>query len=75
MTDRHNIIECADQYRKLVGLPPYDGPENIVRGDGHFSKSIINDYTPATRETARDIVDIEQMEWADIRKRFMERQA
>lgn len=75
MSDRHDIVACADQYRKLVGLPPYDGPENIVRGDGYFSKSIIDDYTPATRESARDITDIEQLEWADVRKQFMERRS
>ncbi len=75
MRDRHDIIGCADLYRQLVGLPPHDGPDNIVRGDDRFSKSIIEYYSPATRDTARDIVDIEQLEWADIRKEFMERRS
>jgi len=75
MSDRTNIIECADQYRKLVGLPPYDGPENIVRGDGHFSASIRKDYSTATRDTARDMIDIEQLEWMDIRKEFIARRS
>lgn len=51
-----DVEKCADDLRKLQGLPPYDGSSNIVRGDGIFSRSIDQRYDAETRMQAEQIL-------------------
>ena len=36
--------ELRDELAKLNGWPPYDGPENICRGDGYYGMSLEKKY-------------------------------
>ncbi len=56
-----SIQICADAYRILLGVAPFDGLANKNIGDPALSKSIERIYTPLTRSEARKIVDAEQM--------------
>lgn len=40
----HIVAELKDELKKFKGLPPYDGPENIVRGDGYFANYIYSTW-------------------------------
>ena len=35
-----DLAALRDDLAKLAGRPPYDGPSNIVCGDGYFAKSL-----------------------------------
>jgi hypothetical protein len=35
----HLTASLAEQVKKFYGLNPYDGPENICRGDGYFAQA------------------------------------
>lgn len=49
-----------DKLRKLRGLPPYDGPENIVRGDNYFGHWIRSNWTESEIEQANKELDKER---------------
>lgn len=39
-----NEVELIKDLKMLNGIPPYDGPENYVRGDGYFANSFKEKY-------------------------------
>lgn len=60
---KHDVQLCAEAYRIVVGIPPYDHPSNENRGpNSPLSESIDRVFTPLTRHLAREIVDAEQWE-------------
>lgn len=44
--------ELITALKKFFGHPPYDGPENIVRSDGYFWKSIEDKWGSRTVKAA-----------------------
>lgn len=36
--------KLEDDVRKLLGLAPYNGPDNIVRNDNYFYRYLIDTY-------------------------------
>ncbi len=38
------ILEAIDDLKKLYGIAPYDGDENISKADGYFAKSLERKY-------------------------------
>jgi len=48
--------KLIDDLKKLAGLPPYDEPSNLVRGDGYFAASLERKYGLEMVEAARQLV-------------------
>jgi hypothetical protein len=47
MLPRHRVGRKAtmiEDIKKFFGITPYNGPENILRGDGYFKISIEKKY-------------------------------
>lgn len=41
------MSKIRDDAKKLIGVPPFDGGENIVRGDGYFAKGCAREHGEA----------------------------
>lgn len=46
-----------DDVRKLLGKPPYDGPDNIVRNDNYFAHYLNATYGADTVAHARKRIE------------------
>ena len=65
------VAECIRDYRMLLGLPPFDGPENITRNDGYFAASIERDYSEAIRKEANKVIAREKKAWKLMRESYL----
>lgn len=43
-----------DMLKKFLGKPPYDGPSNIVRGDGYFALQIERESGKKLKELLKE---------------------
>ena len=66
----HDLESCVEDLRKLYGLPPYDGPDNYVQGDGIFARSIKIKYFNDTYNEATRILIKETSDWERFRNDF-----
>ena len=48
--------KLIDKLKKLEGLPPYNGPSNIVRNDGYFAASIEQEFGSHMVQAAQELV-------------------
>lgn len=52
---REKPRDMAEEVKKFYGLPPYDGPSNIVRADGYFYISFKNHWGITLEEARRKL--------------------
>lgn len=72
MIDAH-VLECLNRLRRLRGLPPFDGADNICRNDGYFASSILRDFAPNVRDAAEILCNDESEAWENKRKEHIAR--
>ena len=64
--------QALESLKKLHGIPPYDGPNNPVKGDGLFSKSLEKKYNCSLFELAYETGFAKiHNDWFKIRKQFI----
>ena len=69
---RYDVNSCVEDLKRLKGLPPYDGPSNIVCNDGYFAQSIEQDYCIVTRQEADRIIEHLTKAYNAMRQEFIE---
>ena len=42
--DRESLNRLRDELKRLLGLHPYDGPQNIQMGDTYFALTLTKKY-------------------------------
>ncbi len=62
------ILEAIDDLKKLYGVTPYDGSENISKADGYFAKSLERKYE-MTIEQLKEEVNFDEIYGRWIRTR------
>jgi len=50
-----NRSKAKDLLAKFDGKAPYDGPSNIVRGDGYFAKEIEREFGMSLKELRKAV--------------------
>lgn len=66
-----DLAAAVKDLRMLNGLPPFDGPGNICRSDGHFAASIERKYPRALLDKAKAQIQREDVTWQKVRKDYI----
>lgn len=72
--DRKTKNRAIGQLKKLDGLPPYDGGDNICKGDGYFANSIGLEFGMSIAELSKKSgYDKIKRRWESTHKRFLKK--